>query len=410
MAHGPIERTATSEWTSMTSADEPSIAASTGRTRTPRHRAVAVATPGLEAGVATELDALGLRSARVTTGGVRFTATTRQLYAANLWLRSATRVVVRVARFEARSFAELESEVGAVDWAAWLAPGRPVRLRVSSSTSRLHHTGAIAERVHRASGHPPPPRADDDPDRSSRDDDTPLVVVRVVRDQVTISVDSSGAPLWRRGWRLETAKAPLRETLAAALLLAAPWDPATPLIDPMCGSGTIAIEAALLARGRAPGRDRSFAFADWPTFEPGTWASVLEEARRAEAAVAVGPVRIAASDRDAGAVRAARANAERAGVADALVIDRHAISDLMPASDGPGLLLTNPPYAKRVGGGDRRDLFARLGSVARDRLAGGQMGLLVDDAGPVRSSGIRFQERMRTTNGGIPVRLLVGPI
>jgi putative N6-adenine-specific DNA methylase len=394
-----------------TSDQEPAVAAS-GRTRTPRHRAFAVATPGLESVVASELGALGLRSARVMVGGVRFTATTRQLYAANLWLRTATRIVVRTARFEARTFAELEAEVGALDWDAWVAPGRPVHLRVSSSGSRLHHTGAIAERVHRASGHPAPPTEGPhvDGEASVARDDVPLVVVRVVHDQVTISVDSSGAPLWRRGWRLETAKAPLRETLAAALLLAAPWDPATPLIDPMCGSGTIAIEAALLAGGRAPGRDRAFAFGEWPSFEPGTWASVLEQARRAEAARTPGPVRIAASDRDEGAVRAARGNAERAGVADEIVIEHHAISDLRPVGDGPGLLLTNPPYGKRVqGGADPRDLFARLGSVARAQLAGGRVGLLVDESSPIRSTGLRLDERLRTTNGGIPVRLVVGP-
>ena len=361
--------------------------------------------PGLEELVAQELTDLGLRSARVTTGGVRFTATTRQLYAANLWLRCATRVVVRIARFDARSFAELEAGVAAVDWGDWVDAGRPTRVRVSSSASRLHHTVAIAERVHRASGLP----ATDSAATVADLDTEPLVVVRIVHDQVTISVDSSGAPLWRRGWRLETAKAPLRETLAAALLLAAPWDPTTPLLDPMCGSGTIAIEAALLAAGRAPGRDRPFAFAGWPTFEPGTWASVLEGARRAEAATPPDLPPILASDRDAGAVRAARANAERAGVTDSVIVDHHAISDLRPPGDAPALLLTNPPYGKRIGGGaDPRDLFARLGTVARERLTGGRVGLLVDASSPVRSTGLRLDERLRTSNGGIPVRLLVG--
>jgi putative N6-adenine-specific DNA methylase len=136
---------------------------------------------------------------------------------------------------------------------------------------------------------------------------------------------------------------------------------------------------------------------------------VLEGARQAEAAVDPGPLRIAASDRDAGAVRAALANAARAGVGDAIEITRHAISDLQPVGDGPALLLSNPPYGKRVqGGGDRRDLFARLGTVARERLPGGHVGLLVDDAAPVGSTGLRLAERLRTGNGGIPVRLVVG--
>lgn len=375
-------------------------------------------TPGLEELVAAELGALGLKSARVTTGGVRFTATSRQLYAANLWLRTATRVVVRIAHFEARSFATLEAEAEAIDWDAWLTEGRPARFRVSSTGSKLQHTGAIAERLHRVTGCPPMDRTERlDPAFEVDPLETPLeqlVVVRVVHDEVTISIDSSGAPLYQRGWRQDVAKAPLRESLAAALLLAAEWDPGSPLIDPMCGSGTIAIEAALLARGLAPGRGRAFAFADWPVFEPGTWASVIEQARKVEQdhqhERARAGVAIVASDRDGGAIQATMANADRAGVAGDLEIWQRSVSHLVPVGSGPGLVLSNPPYGRRVRGGpDVADLYARLGAVARTQLPGWRVGLLVDDAAAARRTGLALVDRLRTTNGGIPVHLLVGP-
>jgi putative N6-adenine-specific DNA methylase len=328
---------------------------------------------------------------------VGFRASTRELYAANLGLRTATRVLVRVTSFPARTFADLEREAGRLPWEEWLPAGRTTELRVTSHSSRLYHTGAIAERLARASG-----------DLTRTGGGGQLVVVRVMRDQVTISLDSSGEPLHRRGWRVETAKAPLRETLAAAMILAAGWDPATPLVDPFCGSGTIPIEAATMAAGLAPGRARPFAFQHWPGFEPGTWASVTEEVRRT-ASVHPGPV-IAGADRDAGAVDAAGRNAARAEVDDRVSFRRAAISDLEPTVDGPGWLITNPPHGRRVGGPDLRNLHARLGEVVRTRLRGWSVGLLVADPVLAAQAGLGLTERFRTVNGGIPVHFLTGPV
>ena len=188
---------------------------------------------------------------------VEFAATPRQLYAANLWLRTANRVLVRRATFPARSFAEFERRAGGLGWDDWLAPG-PVQWRVSSSRSTLYHSDAVAERLARILGREP-------------GDGGQLVVVRLLGDQMTISVDSSGEALHRRGWRSAGAKAPLRETLAAAVVLASGWDPAggDALVDPLCGSGTIAIEAALVALDRPPGAPRPFAFQRWPGVRAG---------------------------------------------------------------------------------------------------------------------------------------------
>lgn len=358
-----------------------------------------VCLPGLEPLVVAELVALGVPRPRPGRGGVSARMTLRQLYAANLHLRTATRLVVRFAEFTATTFAELESVARTLAWDDWVLPGWPVTFRVTSHRSALHHTDAIAERLHRAADRPPPVDGDDR--------DVALLVVRVDRDRFSLSVDSSGEPLHKRGWRVEVAKAPLRETLAAALLLGTGWDGSTPLVDPFCGSGTIPIEAALLARRRAPGAGRGFAFADWPTFRPGTWASVTGEAIDLERPG--GSVPIVAADRDAGAVAAVQANAERAEIDDDVEVRLASVSDLAPPAGGAvGSVLTNPPYGVRIGGGELRNLYARAGQVLGQRFAGWRVGMLVADERLAGHAGLALEPVLRTTNGGIDVTLLAG--
>jgi len=379
----------------------------TGRSSRDKHLAFAVTAPGLEQLTAAELEALGIRGPRLGKGGVSFRASTRQVYAANLWLRSATRVVVRIERFRATSFSELESALRTVPWSAWIPRRAPVRVRVASHGSQLYHTDAIEERVLRVLDRP------SDETDGDEEDIAQLILVRVNHDEVTISIDSSGAPLSRRGYRLQTAKAPLRETLAASLLLASGWDGTQPLIDPMCGSGTIVIEAALLARNMPPGQHRAFRFAEWPGFEPGTWASVGAEA---EAKILdASPIAIIGADRDAGAIGAAKANAERAGVLADIELLEAPISDLQapPATgsgDGLGWIITNPPYGTRVGGPDLRDLYARLGQVAREQVSGWHLGMLIADHRLAGQTKVRLDERLRVSNGGLRVSYVTGTI
>jgi putative N6-adenine-specific DNA methylase len=352
---------------------------------------LAVCAPGLEAIVAAELAGLGIRPGRTIAGGVTFPARERQLYAANVWCRSASRVLVRLGRFRATSFAELEQQAATIEWSRYLAPDVRPAFRVTSHGSRLYHTGAIAERLARAAG-----GSTAEQHREQR------FVVRASSNEFTVSVDSSGEHLHRRGWRLGTAKAPLRETLAAAMVLASGWDRASPFVDPMCGSGTVAVEAALLAAGRAPGAHRSFAFQRWPSFAPGTWASVRAEIDWAERAAPATPFSVVAADRDAGAVRIATQNAERAGVGDLVTVRRAPLAESLAALPAPpGWVVTNPPYGGRIGGRDLRDLYATIG-----RAAGHHVGLLVADPALARHSGLPLAEVFRTTNGGIPVTFL----
>jgi putative N6-adenine-specific DNA methylase len=237
--------------------------------------------------------------------------------------------------------------------------------------------------------------------------DVQLFLARIEHDQLTLSADTSGALLHRRGYRQAVAKAPLRETLAAAMLLASGWDMRSPLIDPFCGSGTIPIEAAMLARRIAPGRGRTFAFRHWPHFEAALWSGLV--ARAAEGELDRVPGVIRASDRDAGAARAALANAERAGVEGDVDVSQHAMSDIEPAGSR-GWCITNPPYGVRVGDPSVRNLYAQLGNVLRKEFLGWQLVLLSADRALDRQIRVQFEQLFDTSNGGIPVRCVRGTV
>ena len=373
------------------------------------HSCYAVTPPGVEALTAAELTPLGITRGALEPGGVGFEATARQLYAANLELRTASRIVVRMAEFPARAFYELERKAKRVAWGEFVAPGTAVRFRVTSRKSKLYHLDAIAERLRNCvngerstvNGKSLP----DDEIEDGAESNEQLFVVRVIRDVVTISADSSGALLHRRGYRLAGAKAPLRETLAAAVLLGAGYREGIPMVDPFCGSGTIPIEAALISRRIAPGLRRRFAFEQWPGFDPAVWNELRSEAAARIRAEAGAP--IIGSDRDAGAIAAARGNAERAGVGMDVIFNEEAISSVTPPP-GPGLLATNPPYGIRIGGGnDLRDLFARFGALVRERWRGWTIAMISTGEMPEREMRMPFETRWETDNGGIPIRLLV---
>jgi putative N6-adenine-specific DNA methylase len=272
----------------------------------------------------------------------------------------------------------------------------------------LYHEGAVAERVAGAIaerlGKPPPVQKC----RKETGTDLPqLIVVRLVDNLCTISIDSSGALLHRRGYRLATAKAPLRETLASAMVMASRWDIISPFLDPFCGSGTIPIEAARLARRVPPGYSRHFAFMDWPNFDSKSWNKLLADAGKA---ITSAIPRIIASDRDAGAIQAAQANAERAGVADCIEFSRKAISAIHPPP-GPGWVVTNPPYGVRLRKtSDLRNLYAQLGNVLRARCSGWHVTILCDSIQLIRSTGLKFDDGISMMNGGLKVKLVRGSV
>ena len=377
--------------------------------------AYATTTPGLEPLLAAELTALGFELQGSDPGGVAFRATAEGVATALLWLRTASRVTVRLAAFRARAFGELERHAAEIDWRGVVPPGVPVHFRVTSKKSRLYHEDAIAERLERAVAAALPGtvmvRGAADAEALEHDVTTPpevqRIIVRLFRDEVTLSADAAGPLLHRRGYRLEVAKAPLRETLAAAMLLGAGWNGEEPLLDPLAGSGTLPIEAALIARRIAPGRLRRFAAEGWPSIGPEPFAVARRWAAEQELPRAA--VTITGTDRDPGAVMAAIANAERAGVVLDVSLSRGAISS-MPADPGHGLVLTNPPYGVRIGERNAlRDLYSALGAALRDRRPGWRLGMLSSDRILQGQVGIDMDEVWRSTNGGLPVRFVLSP-
>lgn len=369
-----------------------------------------ITAPGLEALTARELHALGIAARAHGPGGVAWRGSLADLYAANLRLRTASRVVVRVDRFHASSFHELERRAKRVPWSRFVTDGDAVRFRVTCHKSALYHSGAVAQRlaesVERVTGAVAIDAStgddDDDPAASAANGGRPeqLFIVRVDHDTVTLSADSSGALLHRRGYRLATAKAPLRETIAAAMLLASGWTAGARLVDPMCGSGTIGIEAALLARRMAPGRDRGFRFQEWPGTDAALWSAVLEGARGEELPHAPAPIVV--SDRDAGGVEAASSNTGRAGVASDVEVIHQPLSALETPGE-TGWIVTNPPYGIRVGD-DVRNLYSKLGALVRSAPRGWRLGVLTASPALDRQLRLPLEQMFETRNGGIPVR------
>ena len=374
--------------------------------------------PGLEAVTAAELKGLGLKPHK-EIGGVGFRGDLEQLYDANLRLRTASRVVVRIGKFYASTFSELERRAKKIAWENFLPKSGSVRVRVTCRKSRLYHSDAVAERILKAVARVAPAgvkmatavkSVDDDLEieagPESESESSQLFIVRIVNDQCEVSADSSGALLHRRGYRREVAKAPLRETLAAAVILACAWKDGIDLLDPLCGSGTIPIEAALIARRIAPGINREFQFSSWPSFSAGAWTRVrdraLGESRKNVES------RIVGSDRDEGAIASATRNADRAGVGDSVEFQATSLSGAITGirDRGPGWILTNPPYGVRVGETQQlRNLYATLGTGVAE--AGWNLGVLSAEEALARQLDIPLRRRLRTQNGGIPVDFLI---
>ncbi len=340
-------------------------------------------------------------------GGVEFRGSLADVYRANLHLRIASRVLLRLGSFYADTFSDLRRRAGRLPWKEYLTAGQAVSIRISCHKSRLFHSAAVGERILEAIGVAlgrVPQQERFEPEQEFHL--AQLIIVRLVENRCTIHLDSSGPLLHRRGYRLAGGKAPLRETLAAGLLLASGWDRRSPLLDPFCGSGTIAIEAALLARRIPPGVRRRFAFMDWPNFDPERWAEMLKSIP----APPERPLEIIASDRDRGAIEAARANAERAGVKESIEFSSRAISAIEPPRR-PGWVVTNPPYGVRLrASGDLEKLYARFGKVLREKCGGWKIAMLGTSAGLLRATGLKFDSEIPTRNGGLKVKLLRGTI
>ncbi len=317
-------------------------------------RFFATCAKGTEGPLRSELSALRLHAVRGERGGVSFEGPLEAGMRACLQSRTAMRVLLELARFPAPSAEALYEGARAVDWTAWLTPRTTLAVEATVGSSALTHSGYVALKVKDAAVDALRDALGARPDVDAKDPDV-RIVLHLARDEATLSLDLAGEPLHRRGYRAATTMAPLKETLAAAVLLLGRVDPALPFVDPMAGSATLAIEHALRARRMAPGLGRAFGFQRWPSYRGGpqsAWDRMKEEARAA--ALPAAPAPIVARDIHPRAVEAARRNVVAAGVGADVRVERGDARDLDPIAS-EGTLCTNPPYGERLmGGGEER--------------------------------------------------------
>ncbi|MBL9078201.1 MAG: class I SAM-dependent RNA methyltransferase [Planctomycetes bacterium] len=368
----------------------------------------AACSPGLEPLLAAELQALGT-TPRPLRGGVAFAGDVDTAMRACLWLGTASHVLLRLAEFPCRALGELQRKASLLPWRDWLRAKVPVDVHATSRGSRVYHTGAIAERI----GNALTAVFGRAPAAASAGAPAARVHVRFAGDVCTISLDATSEPLHRRGYRLDGAKAPLREDLAHALVLAGGMPADTAVLDPFCGAGTIAIEAAARALGLAPGRLRAPALEHLALFDDATWQRVRSAAGPAPTPAAAPP--IAAADRDAGAITAARQNAERAGVAAAIAFSVGAFTAhpwLQPGgAPAAGLLATNPPFGRRVADGKQLvPLYQSLGHRTAALGAGWRLALLAHDVRLARRTALPLRAAWTTRHGGLSVTALTAPL
>lgn len=354
-----------------------------------------IATPGLEGPLCAEARARGFK-AKTVPGGVTLKGGWPEVWRANLELRGATRIIARIDAFHVNHLSQLDKRARRVPWGEVLRRDVPFRVEASCSKSRIYHTKAAAERIERAIaeelGAPVSPEAE------------VCVRARIDNDLCTIGVDTSGELLHKRGHKQAVAKAPMRETMASLFLRQCGFDGTEPVLDPMCGSGTFVIEAAEIALGLNPGRARHFAFEHLATFDPAAWQAML----RTESKTTPPPgVRFYGSDRDAGAVRMSRDNAERAGAAAVTEFKECSIEDLVAPDGPPGIVIANPPYGDRIGDKARlRALYRAFGQTLLTRFSGWRVGLITSDASFAAATGLPFSLTAEPVlHGGLRITL-----
>ena len=366
-----------------------------------------VSTPGLEAITLAEVRELGYSKARLEEGGVVVSGTVRDLYRCNYLLRTASRIYLRLFTGATHRFPEVAAAFSRIELSSFVDSTIPIHVSATSHASTLYHTGAIEDAAREGIA------AQGFTTVTKRGEESGLVPtlisIRIVRNWCTVSIDTSGEPLHQRGYKGEVGAAPLRETLAAAILRAVEWNPTVPLIDPFCGAGTISIEAALLARKIPPGAGRTFGFHRWPQLNRGAWASVVAEAESGMNKEEQFITPISGSDIDPTVVAYAQRNAERAGVSDIVSFSVRDARDIRPAQGA--FLITNPPYGDRLENRSSvKSLLSRFGTILQERAVGSQLAVLVPAGTPFNVLGAPATEKLTFLHGGKRVILLTGLI
>jgi len=377
------------------------------------HSFFAATAPGLEKLCLSELLSLPLsqKQASVVPGGVEFTGRLHDCYLANLHLRTANRVLMRIADFHAAGFPALEKKLKEIDWELFLPPDGLFRISVASSKSRLYHRGAVAQRVRESVDA-----------RLRKGSETPTgpearIFIRAESDRFTVSLDSSGELLHKRGIKSQGAKAPIRETLASAVLAIAGYRPGRLLVDPMCGSGTFSLEAAMISRNIPAGWFREFAFERWPAFSHGRWRHLRREA---EANLTDPGLCVFASDLQEKPLGLLETQLPAHGLADVITLAHLDFFDLTPQMiftalkergenfSEPGLMVLNPPYGRRLGSlSESRNLLKSIFQKLRKDFKGWRVALIAPRKMAEKRMTAGF-DRTPLFHGGLDLVLLTG--
>jgi putative N6-adenine-specific DNA methylase len=363
-------------------------------------RCFASAARGLEAVLAEEARMLG--RATPVAGGVEVVGPSGVVEEACLRLRTANRVLLRLTLLSSGRWEDAAKVLAVTDLSKVAPPGAPLWLESTVRVTGAPSAPALRAWLERKWQRPVHGAAGED-----RASPGTRLVLSLRPEGGSLSADASGELLYRRGWRQEVGRAPLRETLAAGVLALADWTPAAALWDPMCGSGTLLVEAALRARNVSPGLGRAFAFEQWPGTDGAAWAG--RRARAFSEALPAAPLPLHGSDVNAGALGTTRRNARRAGVLDSLVLERVDIRAVAPGGVSPGLLVANLPYGRRMGRRSEMDaLFGDVADALRTRFRGWRAALLTAD--PERLAAAlegRVEAVIPLENGGLQVGLCV---
>jgi putative N6-adenine-specific DNA methylase len=360
---------------------------------------------GIESVLADELRGLGAAGVEPGRGGVAFRGDQAMLYRANLWLRTAIRVLQPILEGDVASPDELYDAVRSLDWSRYMTPEHTLAVDCNVRDSKITHSKYAALRVKDAICDQFVERAGR---RPSVDVEEPMVGLNlhIYRDHAVLSLESSGESLHKRGYRPILTRAPLNEALAAALVLRTGWDATVPFADPLCGSGTLAIEAAWLSLRRPPGLTRRrFGFQGWMDYDVRLWTGLRDEARRG--VLKALPAPILGSDIRGDAVAFSIDNARAAGIGHLLRFTKSDVRDFHPPEGPPGVLLCNPPYGERIG--EEKELFGLyrvLGEVFAERCSGWKAFVFTGNPRLARAIGLKPAEEIPLFNGKIPCRLL----
>ncbi len=378
-------------------------------TKKPMSKYFVTCARGVEELVEAEVSALGATSTEKVPGGLYFEGDQDTLYLAHLWLRTGNRIFLPLRSFPCRTPEDLYENLSKFRWETFLQKGLTFAVdctisgRKSPSLSHSHYAklkakDAIVDRMREKTGARPDVNAED-PDIS---------IVLYIRDGVcTLNMDATGASLHERGYRAGDAQAPLKETLAASLIQLAGWDPNSTFVDPMCGSGTLLAEAALLATNTAPGSLRErFLFMHWPDFHKPRWEKHLAAAEAKRVPLRKG--QLFGMDADAEAIRQARRSLKALGIGDEVDFSRKPFGDFLPpAGASPGLVLLNPPYGERLGDVEElKALYKSIGDTFKQQLKGWKGGVFTGSSELAKSIGLRATRRIPLWNGPIECRLL----